>query len=151
MKIHTFNITLCSSQNFLSWMTSTICFGTWATDINGLMKGCPKDSVLYLPLSSIGFIQSSDLLMRRRVIFWSSASGAPRRPTFVARQTPSAADGSLGVKMLDGRVLGLSPHGLHSTVLLVGFLRTAIYVVYHSTDSASQQFLEHISTCNVYS
>ena len=38
--------------------------------------------------------------------------------TFVARQTPSAADRSLGVKMLDGRVLGLSPHEvlLHTTL-----------------------------------
>ena len=56
------------------------------------------------------------------------------------------------MKMLDGRVLGLSPHGLfYSTVLLVVFLWSAIYVVYHSTDSASQQFLELISKCNVYS
>ena len=104
------------------------------------------------PYQVLDLFKASDLLMRSRLIFWSSASGAPRRPTFVARQTPSAADGSLGVKMLDGRVLGLSPHGLfYSTVLLDVFLWTAIYVVYHSTDSASQQFLEHISTCNVYS
>ena len=42
---------------------------------------------------------------------------APRvAPTFVARQTPSAADGSLGVKMLDRRVLGLSPRASACTL-----------------------------------
>ena len=64
----------------------------------------------------------TDLLMRRVAIFWSTPPQAQPVDNLRRRQTPSAADGSLGVKMLDGRVFGLSPHafcshGQHFTLL----------------------------------
>ena len=64
----------------------------------------------------------TDLLMRRMAILWSTPPQAQPVDNLRRRQTPSAADGSLGVKMLDGRVFGLSLHafcytGQHSTLL----------------------------------
>ena len=56
----------------------------------------------------------TDLLMRRVAIFWSTPPQAQPVDNLRRRQTPSAADGSLGVKMLDGRVFGLSHHAFCS-------------------------------------
>ena len=82
---------------------------------------------------------------------------APRvAPTFVARQTPSAADGSLGVKMLDRRVLGLSQHQLvlYSFVRFWGNSRIRFYskVVYTVACRAPLHTVAyHIQNCNASS
>ena len=95
----------------------------------------------------------TDLLMRRVAIFWSTPPQAQPVDNLRRRQTPSAADGSLGVKMLDGCVFGLSPHAFcshgqhstpHSSLTLERMVSTTISFVLH-THSVSFSHLQHFS------